>query len=147
MVRLFYWLLAVLNPFNRRRAKRLNLELLYNWPQQGGSLLWPVEYLFGDGHMAKIGDTFTARIAPTNAAGQSAPVFNVAWTELGDSYDITPAPDGLSATLIARAAGTLNQVEVSALTNGANTLTESVDLPDVEADVDLEALALNLTVA
>jgi hypothetical protein len=97
--------------------------------------------------LAKIGDTFTARIAPTNAAGQSAPVFNVAWTELGDSYDITPAPDGLSATLIARAAGTLNQVEVSALTNGANTLTESVDLPDVEADVDLEALALNLTVA
>jgi hypothetical protein len=96
--------------------------------------------------MAKIGDTFLAKIAPTNAAGNPAPVFGATYTEGGDSYDITPAPDGLSAVLVARAAGTGNFVDVNATTKSGNSIFESLALPDVEPNVDEEATKLNLSV-
>ena len=98
------------------------------------------------GCMAKIGDVLVARIAPTNVAGSPAPVFQADWLEMGDSYDVTPAPDGLSATLVARASGTGNFVSVSAITKSGATLSEQVALPDVEVAVDEEAVALNLIV-
>lgn len=98
--------------------------------------------------MAKIGDSFTATIHPTNAAGAPAPVFNVVWSEVGDSYDISVAPDGLTAILTAKASGNANAVEVSATTKSGATLTATVNLADVEAPpVDEEAVALNLSVA
>lgn len=98
--------------------------------------------------MAKIGDSFTAKIAPTNAAGAPAPVFSVVWFESGDSYDISASPDGLTAVLTAKASGAANSVTVQATTKSGATLTATVNLADVEAPpVDEEAVALNLTVA
>ena len=97
--------------------------------------------------MAKIGDTFVAKIAPTNAAGNPAPVFRAVYEERGDSYDVTVAPDGLSAVLVARNAGTGNQISVFATTKGGVLMVpEFLDLPDVEPNVDNEAVKLNLTV-
>ena len=93
----------------------------------------------------KIGETVTGRIAPTNAAGAPAPVFDVVYSEVGDSYDFTPAPDGLSVTFVAKAVGTGNVAHVSATTKGGALLTASIDLPDVEANVDEEAVNLNFT--
>jgi hypothetical protein len=74
-------------------------------------------------------------------------VFSVEWSEIGDSYDITPSPDGLTATLVARVAGSVNAVFVSATTKSGAILTASADLPDVdEVPVDEEAVTLNLSV-
>lgn len=95
--------------------------------------------------MAKLGDTFTARIAPTNAAGQPADVFNVDYIPL-NGYSVAQAPDGLSAVLTAVAAGTGFVLTCTATTKHGARLTETVALPDVEADVDDEAVALGLTV-
>jgi hypothetical protein len=97
--------------------------------------------------MAKIGDSFTGRIAPTNAAGAPAPVFSQVYFEDGDSYDVSIAPDGMSAVFTANSAGTGNVAKVQAVTKGGALLTESVALPDVESSVDEEAVALNFTVA
>lgn len=95
----------------------------------------------------KIGETVTATITPTNAAGLPAPVYDVVYEELGESYDITPAPDGLSAVLVARNVGTGNVVRVTATTKGGAILVREALLPDVESPVDEEAVELNLTVA
>lgn len=97
--------------------------------------------------MAKIGDSFTARIAPTNAAGNPAQVFEVRYSEAGDCYDFTVAPDGLTAVFTAVAAGAGNSVSVTAITKGGATLSESLELPDVETPADEEAVALNLSLA
>jgi hypothetical protein len=98
--------------------------------------------------MAKIGDSFTARIAPTNATGDPAPVFNVVWAENGDAFNVSAAPDGLSAVFTAIAAGASNEAFVIATSKGGATLEASVALPDVEAPpVDEEAVALNLTIS
>lgn len=98
-------------------------------------------------NMAVLGSTVVARIAPTNAAGAPAPVFTIEWFEDGDSYSLVPAPDGLSVTFVADAAGTGNRVTVTATTKGGSVLSASLDLPDVDAPVDEEAVALNLTFA
>ena len=132
--------------FTGKEAVRLNLHIDWReWARRD-----PVEYLrfLKRRHMAKIGDSFTAKIAPTNAAGAPAPVFNVMWLETGDSYDISVAPDGLTAILTAKASGAANSVTVQATTRSGATLTATVNLADVEAPpVDEEAVALNLTVA
>jgi hypothetical protein len=139
LLRLWRWLIWWL--FGANEATRLNLRVGGIWY---AFLMWVHEH---EGSvMAKIGDTFTARIAPTNAAGQPAPVFDVVFTEVGDSYTFTVLPDG-SAVLVADAAGTGNSVEVEATTASGKVLRESVALPDVEANVDNEAVALNLTVS
>jgi hypothetical protein len=96
--------------------------------------------------MAKIGDTFTARIRPTNAAGLPAPVFNVDFSEPSDLYDVVSV-NGDEAVFVAIAAGSGAFVNVTATTKGGVTLIESASLPDVEASPDEEAVALNLTVA
>lgn len=95
--------------------------------------------------MAQLGQTLVARIAPTNAAGAPAPVFDIVWEEEGDSYSIVPAPDGLSATIVADAAGAGNVVVVHAVTRGGAILRETLALPDVDSPVDEEAVALNLS--
>jgi hypothetical protein len=101
-----------------------------------------------EGAMAKIGESFTARIAPTNVAGAPAPVFSVEWFEDGDAFNVSPSPDGLSAVFTAVAASVGNVANVRATTKGGATLSASVALPDVEAPpVDEEAVALNLTLA
>jgi hypothetical protein len=125
---LYLFLLRLVLLLFRKEAVRLNL------------------YIERATYMAKIGDTFLAKIAPTNAAGNPAPVFGATYTEGGDSYDITPAPDGLSAVLVARAAGTGNFVDVNATTKSGNSIFESLALPDVEPNVDEEATKLNLSV-
>jgi hypothetical protein len=137
MSRVLLFLLRLILWGLRKEAVRLNL-----WVYETG---WPENCIGGD--MAKIGDSFTARIAPTNAAGAPAPVFNVDYFEEGDSYDFSVAPDGLSVVFVARNVGVANLARVEARTNGGNVLTETVSLPDVEANVDLEAVALNFTVA
>ncbi len=99
-----------------------------------------------EGCMAKIGDSITARIAPTNLAGAAAPVFDVQWDDPGDAYDVSVSPDGLTATVVAKAAGSGVAV-VSAKTKSGTNLVDSKPLPDVDAaPVDEEAVALNLTV-
>lgn len=100
--------------------------------------------------MAKIGDTLNVTIAPTTAAGQPAPVFGVVYDPDSagfDGYDVTPSPDGLSAVLVAKASGTGFKLTVSATTKSGAPLSETVDLPDIDAPVDEEAVALNITVA
>lgn len=146
--RLFLWLLRIVLWLFRHEAVRLNFTVHANvWtPGRGFHEAEPDEIFHGD-VMAKIGDTFTGRIAPTNAAGAPAPVFDAVYMEDGDSYDFTVAPDGLSVTFVARAAGTGNLARVSALTKGGATLSEIQALPDVESPVDEEAVALNFTVA
>ena len=134
---LYFILLRLVLLLFRKEAVRLNLRLYrpgYDLPRPTWSLT-----------MARIGDTFVARIAPTNAAGAPAPVFGATYDEAGDSYDITAAPDGLSAVLVARQAGTGNSVQVFATTKSGATITEFLDLPDVEPNVDDEATKLNLT--
>jgi hypothetical protein len=91
----------------------------------------------------KIGDTVTGRIAPTNAAGAPAPVFSAVYVEEGDSYDVSIAPDGLSAVFTANSVGTGNVATVVAITKGGLELRESLALDDVESPVDEEAVALN----
>jgi hypothetical protein len=146
LLRLWRWLIWWL--FGANEATRLNLRLMLG-PIQfvGGSRTRYYVLLQGKQPMAKIGDTFTARIAPTNAAGQPAPVSDVSFVEVGDGYTITLLPDGVSAILVADFASTGNSVEVTAFTASGKAITESVALPDVEANVDNEAVALNLTVA
>lgn len=95
--------------------------------------------------MAALGQTFVARIAPTNAAGASAPVSDIVWDEVGDGYSVVPAPDGMSATLVADQAATGNSVRVTAVTKGGAELFAELALPDVVAPPDEEAVALNLT--
>lgn len=99
------------------------------------------------GCMAKIGDSFVARIAPTNVAGQPAPVFNAVYIEEGDSYTVSPAPDGLSAVLTAVSSGAGNLVRVDAFSKGGVLLSEFRALADVESPPDAEeAVALNLSI-
>jgi hypothetical protein len=99
--------------------------------------------------MAKIGDTVTARIAPTNISGSFAPVFGASYGDDSAFWDvISTAPDGLSAILQAVAAGTGASVRVDAVSKGGVPLFEIAALPDVDAPpVDEEAVALNLSVA
>ena len=144
MSRLSFLLLALILKLFRKEAVRLNLTLCGGRPTFWQPLrTW---HALQGTNMAKIGDTFLAKIAPTNAAGNPAPVFGATYTEGGDSYDITPAPDGLSAVLVARVAGTGNQVNVTATTKSGGSISETIDLPDVEPNVDEEATKLNLTV-
>jgi hypothetical protein len=100
-------------------------------------------------HMAKIGDTVTATIAPTNAAGSFAPVFEIQFSEDSEGWDVASvATDGLSAVLVAVAAGVGGSVTVSAVSKGGVSLSETVALADVDAPpVDEEAVKLNLSVA
>jgi len=96
--------------------------------------------------MAKIGDTFVATIRPETAAGLPAQVFDIVYEQDSD-YDITVAPDGLSAVLVAKTAGAGNTLTVLGVTKGGASLVETVDLPDVDSPpVDEEAVKLNLTV-
>ena len=99
--------------------------------------------------MAKIGDKFTATIAPTNAAGKPAPVTEIFFDELSDLYDfVDRGKDGLSATFVAVKSGTGATVTVTAKSKSGATLTDAKPLPDVaEPPADEEAVALNLTVA
>ena len=140
MSRLSFWLLRLVLLLFRKEAVRLNLDV-----RAKGNLAAFAEWIKREGDMAKIGDTFVARIAPTNAAGAPAQVFGASYQEDGDSYDITPAPDGLSAVLVARSSGTNNAVNVTATTKSGAELYESLDLPDVEPNVDEEATKLNLS--
>lgn len=94
--------------------------------------------------MANLGTQFRASIAPTNLAGNPAPVFDVTWAALGASYQVAVSEDGLSAIYTAAFPGAGNAVEVSARTKGGSGLAESFALPYVEDDQ--EAAALNLTV-
>lgn len=95
--------------------------------------------------MAKIGDTFTATIKPTNAAGEGAPVTAVVFASDSAAYDVkSVSPDGLSAVFVAVAAGSAN-VTVTATSKAGVTLTDKAALPGVI--VDDEAVALNLVVA
>jgi hypothetical protein len=126
--RLFLFLLRLILWGLRKEAVRLNLTI------------------HGATDMARIGDSFTAFIEPTNAAGQPARVFDVLYGEEGESYDVTAAPDGMTAVFTARAAGTGNVAFVSAKTKGGATLEGSVALPDVESAVDEEAVALNFRI-
>lgn len=98
-----------------------------------------------EGDMAKIGDKFLARIAPTNDAGGPAPVFDAEYILLGGSYTVVAAADGLSAVLTAGFPGSGNRLEVAARTKGGSSLLDSEPLPDVEADAE-EASRLNLTI-
>lgn len=137
------WLNRSLTDFE---AERLNLtvtgtKVLPGVP--GWTEDWLVTTFLGDS-MAKINDTLTAKIAPTNAAGASAPVFDVAYFATG--YTITPAPDGLSAVLVATSAGTGFKLTAVAHSAHGASLSQTVDLPDVDVAVDDEAVALNLTV-
>ena len=141
MSRLFLLLLRLVLWLLRKEAVRLNLSIDTHWLTEAWLAGWIGE------PMAKIGDSFTARIAPTNASGNPAPVFNVVYGEEGDSYDVSVAPDGLFATFTARAAGFGNVAYVVATTKGGAELCESVSLPDVEVAVDEEAVALNLSIA
>jgi hypothetical protein len=146
LLRLWRWLIWWL--FGANEATRLNLRLWVGPATlPGASTRFYYFIIPGAIRMAKIGDTFTARIAPTNAAGQPAPVSDVSFVEVGDGYTITLLPDGVSAILVADFASTGNSVEVTAFTASGKAITESVALPDVEANVDNEAVALNLTVA
>ena len=141
MSRLSFFLLRLVLRLFRKEAVRLNLCLVRTEIRDD----WEYELLIGD-DMAKIGDTFLAKIAPTNAAGNPAPVFGAFYSEQGDSYDIVTSPDGLSAVFVASAAGTGNEVTVEATTKSGQRLVEVVVLPDVEPNVDEEAVKLNLTV-
>jgi len=136
------WLVRSVNCF-QLDAERLNLQVL-KWVPFADGTHWLCFHR--EKHMAKIGDTFTARIAPTNAAGQPAPVSDVAYVASG-GYAVTPAPDGLSAVLVANAGGSGFTLTAIATTAHGASLSETVALPDVEVAVDDEAVALNLTVA
>jgi hypothetical protein len=119
-------LLALIKWLDRNEAVRLNLQRM---------------------DMAKIGQSFQYKIAPTNAAGAPAPVSDILWGEDGDSYDLSVAPDGLTVTVVANSAGLGNVLFVSATTKGGLELRESITLEDVESPVDEEAVALNLSIA
>lgn len=138
--RLLCWL------FRCNEAVRLNLTVTHRTLRISGYNMPVFNHPESLLDMAKIGDSFTARIAPTNAAGGPAPVFNVIYSESGDSYDISVAPDGLTAVLVAKSAGTDNVVHVEATTKGGALLFATAALPDVEAAVDEEAVKLNLTI-
>ncbi len=97
------------------------------------------------GSMAKINDTFTATIAPTNVAGAPANVTDILWTA-GAGYDLVVAADGMSATVTAIKTGVGNSISVSARAKSGTNLSETVALPDVEADPE-EAVKLNLALA
>jgi len=95
--------------------------------------------------VADINSVSNGSIAPTTAAGTSAPVSNVVWSTVPDGvYSVAPAADGLSAVYTAVGAGSA-VASVSAVSKGGVTLTESKPLPDVV--VDQEAVALNLSIA
>jgi hypothetical protein len=128
---------------HHREAVRLNLRVLRE--NSCGYLQdWHMHERI---RMAKIGDTLVATISPVNEAGQPAPVFSVTYDEFGDSYDITPNPDGLSATLVAKVSGTGNSVIVTATTKSGAQLMETLDLPDVDFVADEEAVSLQLRVS
>jgi hypothetical protein len=95
--------------------------------------------------MAKIGDSFVAKIAPTRLDGASAVVTDVVYSVDPAVYDIVVADDFLSATITAKAAGTTT-VRVTANSLGGVALTAEAAAPVVEAE-DLEAVALNLSIA
>lgn len=138
-----------------KEAVRLNLRVRnpgYEWQLIGGD--W-VRFgprradIFRRYGMAKIGDKFTATIAPTNAAGKPAPVTDVFFEELSDLYDVeSVSADGLSATFVAVKSGSGATVTVTAKSKSGATLTDAKALPDVDEPApDEEATALNLTVA
>lgn len=95
--------------------------------------------------MAKIGDTFVVSIAPTTAAGNPATVTDVVYSVDPAVYDIVVGPDFLSAVVTAKGPGS-STVRVTAKSLGGVDLADEKPLADVEAP-DLEAVALNLTVA
>ena len=129
-----------------QEAVRLNLRVGMDLEHNRAGA-WYAFYFKGK-FMAKIGDTFTASIAPTNAKGDPAPVFEVSFSEDSECYDVVSvAADGLSAVLVAVAAGTGLSVFVRATTKGGAVLTDTKPLPDVVVPVDDEAVALNLSVA
>ncbi len=154
---LLAWLLALWYRITGREAVRLNLRVyttvLQFFVNEGWGAIerWeapPKYFARRYGNMAKINDTFTATIKPTNAAGKPAPVTDSQFFEDSESYDVVSvAADGLSAVLVARAAGTGLSVRVTALSKAGVSLTETKPLPDVEVPTDEEAVALNLTVA
>ncbi len=142
--RLLAYLLDWYYRLRGQEAVRLNLRVLRRHRIGHGFIWIPSE----GNRMAKIGDTFTATIAPTNAAGAPAPVFDSVFTEDSEAYDVVSiAADGLSAVLVAVAAGTGLSVFVSATTKSGKSLTDTKPLPDVVVPVDDEAVALNLSVA
>jgi hypothetical protein len=98
--------------------------------------------------MAKIGDTFTATIAPTTADGSPAVVNTVVYAFNPEVYDVQVSDDSLSAVFTAKAGGK-SQLRVTARSLGGVDLADEKALPDVEAAPvpDLEAAALNLTIA
>jgi len=96
--------------------------------------------------MANIGSTFTARIAPTTAAGEAAPVSNIGWGASGTGYTFVPAADGMSCVYTAATVSTGNGVTVTAQSAAGVALTDSASLPDVAVTIP-EATKLNLVVS
>ena len=95
----------------------------------------------------KIGETVNGLIAPKTAAGNPGPVFEVLWVDPGDAYDVTQAPDGLTAVFVAKAAGTANFATVHAISKSGAPLTQTKPLPDVEAAApDEEVVDLGLEI-
>lgn len=93
-----------------------------------------------------IGDTATAKIAPTDPSGVVAPVTSVVFTVTpAGAYTIAPSSDGLSAVYTAAVAGTGNVATVTAVNSAGSTLNDTKPLPDVAAATPV-ASALNLSV-
>ena len=102
-------------------------------------------HVHGGCHMAKIGDSFRATIAPTNAAGAPAPVSAVEFLTVGGSYNVVHVIGELTAVYTAVLPGSGNRVSVTATAKSGSTLADFADLPDVEEDAE-EATKLNLSV-
>jgi hypothetical protein len=97
-------------------------------------------------HNMKIGDTGSAKIAPT-AAGKPSTVQSVNYSVAPPGiYSVTPADDGLSAALAAVGGGTGAVLTVTGVNVAGVTLSETAALPDVDAAGPPAADALNLTV-
>lgn len=120
--------------FTAREAVWLQLRVRWR-----GRLFYEWEH-----EMAKIGDTLSAKIAPTNSAGFAATVTDIAWTSSTPGYTVTPAADGLTASVTAVGTVTGASLGVTAKSQSGVSLTASAALPDV---IDNEATNLNLTVA
>jgi len=147
------WLKWIFYTLTGQEAVRLNLRVNFVERFVSGPYVVlhhiPVELLPILGvRMAKIGDKFVARIAPTNAAGKPAPVTDVLFAELSDRYDeVAVSDDVYSVTFEAVVSGSGATVTVSGTSKSGAVLTAAAALPDVEAPpADEEAVALNLTV-
>ncbi len=87
------------------------------------------------------------KIDPTDAKGVERDVESITWANVGDGV-LTPAADGLSATLVPSATPGLNQVTVDAdadLTEaGVSALHDSCNVTSVAKAIP-QATALNLS--